>query len=432
MTSHRSAPLATTLAVAATLLLATSADAQSLAQRVARAPAGPVQFTYPARDGACGNGRGFLMVGRSTMIGDWSGDPTRESCVAGPVRVVLARAGEEIVDVDTYVGPPIVATGATDLGRVSGAEAAAYLLSLAARIDGKPGRDAILPAALADSARIAPELLALARDQGRPRETRRGAISWLAREVDERDGGGLGSERVVQALLEIARDERDAQPVRQHALNTLGRLEHGEGIPALIGVGRTEKDSWLAKQAVQALARSGDPRARQYLRDAARRTDMGDEVRATVLRALGGEYATASDLAFLRELYPSLDSERGREAVLVTLSEAGGADNARWLLSVARNDREPARLRRRAVQLAERAGVKGEELVAMYDSAGDRETKEALIGVYAQLGTRASTDKLLAIAKTETDPALRRRVIQMLGRSDDPRVKDALKEMVER
>ena len=58
--------------------------------------------------------------------------------------------------------------------------------------------------------------------------------------------------------------------------------------------------------------------------------------------------------------------------------------------------------------------------------------KEGLIGAYGQLGTRAATDKLLAIARTDTDYSLRRRAIQLLGRSDDPRVRDALKGMVEK
>jgi hypothetical protein len=66
---------------------------------------------------------------------------------------------------------------------VSARDAADYLLSLAARLDGKPARDAIMPAALADSAVVSPQLLAIARDQSRSREARRSALSWLGRDV---------------------------------------------------------------------------------------------------------------------------------------------------------------------------------------------------------------------------------------------------------
>ena len=63
----------------------------------------------------------------------------------------------------------------------TGREAADYLLSLAATVDGRPGRDAIGPAMLADSATVTPQLLAIARDQSRARETRSSAINWLSR-----------------------------------------------------------------------------------------------------------------------------------------------------------------------------------------------------------------------------------------------------------
>ena len=39
------------------LSLGSAASAQNLARRVSSAPDGRVQFSYPARDGVCGNGR---------------------------------------------------------------------------------------------------------------------------------------------------------------------------------------------------------------------------------------------------------------------------------------------------------------------------------------------------------------------------------------
>jgi hypothetical protein len=46
--------------------------------------------------------------------------------------------------------------------------------------------------------------------------------------------------------------------------------------------------------------------------------------------------------------------------------------------------------------------------------------------------TRPLREALLAIARTEPDYQIRRRTISYLGRSEDPRVKQALKEIVER
>ena len=421
-------------AVAAGLTMAGDAGAQSLAQRVSSAPDGPVQFVFAARAGVCGNGRTYISTGPNQFSGTFNGsvsDVVRsDPCVNGPVRVVLGRADREVVDVNAYVGPPAATSGATDLGTVPAREAADYLLSLATKVDGRPGRDAIFPAMLADSVTASPTLLAIAKDQARSRETRRTAISWLGREIEER--GGVSRGQVATALGTIARDESDNQSVRQQALSVLSRLESGEGIPALIEISRSTTDTWLGKQAMATLARSGDPRARQFLRTAVARTDIPEETRVSAIRGIGTEYATSQDAAFLRDLYGKLDSEKGKEAVLSSLAEMGGTENARWLLGIARNANEPLRQRKRAVQTAEKAGASGAELIALYDALQDSEMKSTLIGVYAQSGTKAATDKLLAIARTEPDYQLRKRTISYLGRSEDPRVKQALKEIVER
>ncbi|HJU64243.1 MAG TPA: hypothetical protein VJ596_01140, partial [Gemmatimonadaceae bacterium] len=93
------------------------ADAQGLAQRVSSAPNRLVQFTYAARPGVCGNGRSFISVGDS-QFGSFTtvnGAPT-ETCVAGPVRVVLSRDGGRVTSIEAYVGPPATTADATDLG----------------------------------------------------------------------------------------------------------------------------------------------------------------------------------------------------------------------------------------------------------------------------------------------------------------------------
>jgi HEAT repeat protein len=77
---------------------------------------------------------------------------------------------------------------------------------------------------------------------------------------------------VTEPILAIARDESDNQSVRQQALSVLGRLDHGAGIPPLIDLSKQLGSNWLARESMSTLARSGDPRARQYLRTAVRRT----------------------------------------------------------------------------------------------------------------------------------------------------------------
>ena len=118
-----------------------------------------------------------------------------------------------------------------DLGHVRGQEAADYLLSLSGTIDGRAGRDALLPAMLADSANTAPQLVSIARNSALPRETRRSALAYMGRSTD---GMQTIPSSVTEPILAIAQDETDNQSVRQQALSVLGRLDHGAGIPPLI------------------------------------------------------------------------------------------------------------------------------------------------------------------------------------------------------
>lgn len=417
--------------VAVVFLLPPKAHAQNLAQRVASAPDGAVQFTFAARPGVCGNGRSYYSVNGSMWFGSMNDNTMRsDPCQPGPVRVVLGRAGKEIVDVNVYVGPVQTSPNTADLGAVPAREAADYLLSLAARVDGRPGRDAIGPAMLADSATVTPQLLEIARDQTRARETRSTAITWLNRATDER--GGVSPSQLAKALGDIARDENDNQQVRQTALRVLSRQENGEGVPALIEISRSTPDVWLGKQALSTLAQSGDPRARAYLRTAVQREDLNDDMKVAAIRGIGRDYATSQDAEFLRGLYAKLPSEKTKEAVLASLGEMGGTANAKWLMSIAGNADESIRLRRRAVQLSDRAGTAVADLTQLYDRVEDPQMKEALISTLAQNGTKGATDKLLAIAKNDTNYNLRRRAVNALGRSEDPRVKEALRGIVEK
>ena len=408
-------------------------NAQSLANRINAVREGRVHFTFAAREGVCGNGRSFISIGSDMHIGSYSfmsDGRLSEPCQRGPVRVVLDRADGAVIDVNTYVGTatgePAVTDAATNLGAVRAADAAQYFLGLAATADGKPSRDAILPAVLADSIDVTQYLLALARDEARPRETRRSAMSWAGRLTDTPGAGP----RVAEALVRIARNENDNNNVREQALNTLARLDHGAGIGSLMELARTGGDAWLVRGSVQALAQSGDPRARGYLRSLVERADAPDDVMAIAIRGVGREFATARDAELLRQVYPKLSGERTKQSVINTLGEVGGTANERWLLGIARDENERQSLRRHALQQARR-NVPIAELVALYDRTTDPSMKEALISIYVESGDRAAIDKLISILRSEENQRLRRRAINHLSRSEDPRVRAELAKIVD-
>ncbi|HEY3747513.1 MAG TPA: hypothetical protein VGL17_14775, partial [Gemmatimonadaceae bacterium] len=200
--------------LAVALLVATgaagsSATAQSLANRIAGASDRSVQFSYPAKAGICGDGRTYISTGPGSYYGSNSSNSS-DQCVAGPVRVVADLADRNVIALRTYVGgtTPVVDPGVANLGTVTAADATDYLLGVASRADGRVGRDAIFAALIADGPDLSSKLLDIGRDQNRPLETRRAALSGLVRS----DAGQL--DKIGAALVQIATNEGDAQGVR--------------------------------------------------------------------------------------------------------------------------------------------------------------------------------------------------------------------------
>lgn len=417
----------TTASLLAVSVSATHATGQSLANRIASASDRSVQFSYPVRPGVCGDGRTYISTGSGNFYGSFSTNGA-EQCLAGPVRVVADLADRNIIALRTYVGGPAAAAeaGVTNLGVVTSADAADYLISVAARADGRVGRDAIFAALLGENVDLTSRLIDIGRDQNRPLETRRAALSGLARS-DSRQLDRIGS-----ALVQIATNESDVQGVRTAALSALSRLDHGAGIQPLVQLASANLTSWVGRQAMTVLARSGDPRARQFLRSTAQRTDLPDEVQAVALRGLGKEYVTGQDAALLRSIYPRLTGRRSQDAVLASISQLGGADNVQWLAGRVRDDKLAPESRRRALQHLTRAGATIPSLLALYDPTTDTQMREALISVYSRLSDKAATDKLVWIARNEQNPALKRRAISALSRNSDPTIRQALQEIVER
>ncbi len=413
------------------VLCAPALGAQSIADRVNGAAAGAVQFTFAARPGVCGNGRTYIQTGNNNFYGSFNSDMARlEPCQNGPVRVVIDRAGRDVIGIQAYVGNPTTpVTPAIDLGRVSGQQAADYLLDLAARAEGRVGRDAIFPATLADSATTTDRLIAIARNQALSRSTRTAALSYMSNSVP---AGQVLPSRAADAIVAIARDETDNQQVRQQALSVLSRLEHGVGIPALVELSKQQGYTWLAKESIAALSRSGDPRAREFLRSAVQRDDLSDDVMATVIQSLGREYSTASDAALLRSIYPRLRGDRSRNAVVSSVAEVGGTENMRWLMDLARNDTISSSRRRNALDAARRAGVTTNELIKLYDATTDQDLKSSVLSLLHNIGDDASVNKMISVMKSETNYTLRKRAISLASGSDDPRIKQALKDLVTR
>ena len=411
----------------ALIAAAGSVGAQTVERRVAGAPDGNVTFSFASRADVCGDGRNFIRADDMWM-GSFNDGVRAQACERGPIRVLLTRDGRDIIRITTFAGPVAEEPGATNLGTVPAADAAAWLLGIASRVDGRPGREAIMPAALADSALVTRELLAIARNVDRSRELRRSALSWVVRRRGER--GELSGEEVSRTLVTIARDENEVRTVRDQALSSLARLESASSLDALVSMTTGTTEAWLARRAVEVMASSGDPRAHDHLRTAAESSNLAEEARVAAISGLAGSYATSRDAEYLRGLYARVTSDRLRDAIMTGVATIGGKASRDWVVGIARDANAPIQQRKRAIGLADRLGVSAADLSQLYVSIEDGEVRATLIQQLATNGTRIAQDKLITIARADPLVANRRRAIQALGKFDDPRVKEALRDLI--
>ncbi len=251
--------MAAALCVAAGTTLAGCASAQAgqgVAARVAAAPDGEVWMRFASRPGVCGSDNSISTSSRSNGRTVITSGGDQWECLEGPVWVSLLKRDGQIERVKTRIARPWSTEGrgrVTDLGAVGAREASDYLLSLAERgPEGRVGEEAIFPATLADSVTTWPALLRIARNDGRPQQTRRSAVFWLSQQAGE---------RITRELSDFVNDGDEDRELRKHAVFALSQRPRDESVPELVRIARTHRDPEIRKQAMFWLGQSNDPRA---------------------------------------------------------------------------------------------------------------------------------------------------------------------------
>ncbi|MGH7720703.1 MAG: HEAT repeat domain-containing protein [Gemmatimonadaceae bacterium] len=242
----------------------------------------------------------------------------------------------------------------------------------------------------------------------------------------------LGRQRdpaVAEVLLDVARNDPD-ESVKREAVTYLSRVPGEAGVAALEQM-MASPDERMQRTAVSALAMHESSRARQLLRALAERENAPEAQRAEAIQALGRKKDAPDDSEFLRGLYGRLTSQRLKETVLGALSRSENADNAAWLIALAKNTSEPMRLRATALSRFARSEVPIANLITLYDDVQERELKEQLMSIYGRRREPEAADKLIAIARTKSDPQLRRYAISVLSRKNDPRTTQLLMEILD-
>jgi len=242
---------------------ASALNAQSLAARVEAVGTGTVRLEFAAADGVCGNGRNNISIrhndGSTSRHGTFnrSRDEWEDECEAGPVRLAVDVSRGKVREIRAYVGGRWRGEADRDLGTVPAAEASVWLLSVAARGETEPAKDAIFPAMLADVPNPWRALLDIAKDDSRPREVRSSATFWV---------GQAAGEAATAGLAEVVESNEDKE-VRKSAVFALSQRRDGEAVPSLIRIAKSNRDPEIRKSAIFWLGQSRDARALAYFEE---------------------------------------------------------------------------------------------------------------------------------------------------------------------
>jgi HEAT repeat protein len=233
-------------------------------------------------------------------------------------------------------------------------------------------------------------------------------------------------------LMETAKSDPDKE-TREQAVFWLSQVNSEKAVPLLEQILKTSTDEGMQDKALFALSQKADDNAQQALRDYAGRDDVSEHLREQAIFWLGQRHSDGN-AKFLRDLFAKTTSSAAKDKIIFSISQTRNDGNDQWLLDQAVNTKNSMELRKQALFWAGQTGsIDMAKLGALYDKAPEEEFKKQVIFVLSQRGKSSeAVDKLIDIAKNETNKSLRKEAIFWLGQSHDPRALKALQELINR
>ena len=256
-------------------------------------------------------------------------------------------------------------------------------------------------------------------------ELRRRALYVIGRQSDP---------EAASVILDVAKNDPD-RDLRSEAMRWLPRVAGDNAVPQLEEILKTSTDESTQRNAVYALSSIDTERARRAVRTLIERNDAAEGVRKEAILSLSrereGRGISMEEMQYLRGLYGKLDAPRLREAILMSVSRIETADNTAFLTSVAKNQNETTSLRTTAIQrLGRMESVPVTEIAKLYDVADARDLRTQILYALGNRKEPEAIDKLIEVARKDTDPNIRRTAINILARSNNPRAVQMMKELI--
>jgi HEAT repeat protein len=280
-----------------------------------------------------------------------------------------------------------------------------------------------MAAAVADSADIWRQLLAIARDDNRPNDVQSSALFWMS---------GVAPPEAAAPLATLARTGGEPKSLREGAIMTLAQLRDGAGVPTLIEMARRDDgEQWLRERSIFWLGNADDDRARMTLRALAANDTLGRNLRDQAIFALGFLDRDGDNGPFLRSLYGRLDDRHLKDKVIQAVAQLDDDADQRWLVDRVLDANEPVDLRKQALfWRGQKNSAPLGDLLALYPRLDSRELRDHYVFVLSQRQESAAVDKLIDLARNDADREIRSKATFWLGQSRDPRASKFLEERI--
>ncbi|MBV1909063.1 MAG: HEAT repeat domain-containing protein [Kangiellaceae bacterium] len=199
--------------------------------------------------------------------------------------------------------------------------------------------------------------------------------------------------------------EIDNDELKLYAINSLMNSSSEKTLPLLTKIIKGKSSIRIKKRAMFVLSQSGNPRAFELLAELAG-NDKNETLQSYAIETLGIS-GSKKAMAFLVNVYSETSNETIKSKVLRGLMVANDSAS---LISISRSESNPD-LKRRAIKLLGSMGH-GKSLVGFYKEKGFKAFRKDLIHALAIGG---SAERLFTLIETEKDDELKLYAVQKLG-----------------
>ena len=243
----------------------------------------------------------------------------------------------------------------------------------------------------------------------------------------------------VALVIDAAKNDTESS-IRNEAMRLLPRVAGDSAVPQLEDLLKTATEESTQRSIVSALNSIDSDRARRAIRAIIERADASERLRAEAISGVTRERENRSvspeELNYVRQLYGRVETPRLKEAVLTAVGRHPTPENQQFLMGIVRNANETSSLRATALsRLGRMESVSAAEIGKLYEVADSRSMREQILYALGNRKEPEGIDKVIEIAKKDTDPQIRRTAISVITRAaqnGNERAKKFLQEFFDR